>query len=1027
MTPKPVYIVLFVLFFNLHQDVLSQNINPRYNFKHLNVQTGLAQNIVYHFLHDSRGHMWLGTRNGLTLFDGTHTINFLNDDQNEKSIAGNFITRILEDRQDQVWIGTDVGLSRYNKNDNSFSNFNLSPSKDRMEAAFCVPLGFGEGNDLWLLETKSKTIKIFNTESLAISILTETPAVDGTLWYDSVAHTHHVWTYLSTGTIHYIFRNKTLLKKETFFSGENENLNEPILQVVHVLPKNDSVIWLSSTDGLYELNANNHKYVQYANGKSPLIKEIRFTAASPSGILWVATGNNGIYTFNPITGEFSDNFRNYRLDPFSICSNNIVSLYFDRVGNIWCGSYGEGISYTYVEKNYFQKSLSRYDLEKWNGNNNVRWIGYDKANNLWCIINNESGLWKLDNERHILEHREPIPENGKNFYGRFDKLLFNGKQHALCIGQQGLFQYDLASNRIQKLKYAFFSDDLFGSNWVQDIIRLRDQSFLFSTFSGLYRIESIHGKYVIQPFSELNKKSNIHFASLHQDELGTIYVKDGGDQLYILKRSKEQSPYRLIHTFHFLPQVSWFYNEPESNSILLATNFGLYRLSRNDNSLSKVNLETPPPFLSISCILKTDNKLWLFGEKGLFCFDEKTKRARTFTTEDGLPANEFNLSALYYFEGLCIAGTTNGMVSFFPEKLRDKIHSPIVTITNIFINDSVQGSYPNPGEQNTITLSHRQNTFSFEFAPIAFQNADECTFEYILHGYDPQWIRGGHSRSTRYSKIPPGQYIFQIRAIDPNGMVSPYEKNLKIEISKAFWQTNIFKIAVLFVILILSWLIIKWYLQRRIRMHRLEFEKQQAIEKERTRIATDMHDDLGAGLSRINFLSETIGIKKQQQLPIEEEISKIREYSHDMIDKMGEIVWALNEKNDSLSDLLSYTRAYAADYLIQNGITCKINIQEPIPDLFVSGEFRRNIFLSVKEALHNIVKHARAENVNIDITADDQLDILIRDDGIGFDKKNVRPFSNGIGNMEKRMNEIQGSFKITITPGTAILLTAPLP
>ncbi len=1026
MTPKPVYIVLFVLFFSLNLDLPAQNKNPRYNFKHLNVQTGLAQNIVYHFLHDSRGHMWIGTRNGLTLFDGTRTINFLNDDQNEKSIAGNFITRILEDQQNQVWIGTDVGLSRYNKNDNSFSNFNLSPSKEGKQAAFCVPLGFGEENDLWLLETESKTIKIFNTRSFAISILTETPAVDGTLLYDSVTHTHHVWTYLSTGTIHYVFKNKILVKKETFFSGENKTLKEPILQVVHVLPMNDSVTWVSSTDGLYELNANNHKYVQYAKGKSQTIKEIRYAAASPSGILWVATGNNGIYTFNPLTGKFSDNFRNYRLDPFSVCSNNIVSLYFDRVGNVWCGSYGEGISYTSVENNYFQKSLSRNELEKWNGNNNVSWIGYDNASNLWCIVNNESGLWKLDNERHILEHREPVLENGKNFYGRFDKLLFDGKQHALCIGQQGLFQYDLASNRIQKLKYAFFSEDLFGSNWVQDIIRLRDQSFLFSTFSGLYRIESIDGKYVIQPFSELNKKSDIHFASLHQDELGTIYVKDGGDQLYIVKRSNEQSPYRVIHNFQFLPQVSWFYNEPESNSILLATNFGLYRLSRKDNILNKVNLETPPPFLSISCILKTDNKLWLFGEKGLFCYDEKTKRARTFTTEDGLPANEFNLSALYYNQGLCIAGTTNGLVSFYPEKLQDKIHSPIVTITNIFINDSVQGSYHNPGEQNTITLSHRQNTFSFEFAPIAFQNADECTFEYILNGYDPQWIRGGHSRSTRYSKIPPGQYIFQIRAIDPNGLVSPYEKNLRIEISKAFWQTNLFRIAVLLVILLLSWLIIKWYLQRRIRQHRLEFEKQQAIEKERTRIATDMHDDLGAGLSRINFLSETIGIKKQQQLPIEEEISKIREYSHDMIDKMGEIVWALNEKNDSLSDLLSYTRAYAADYLLQNGITCKINIQEPIPDLFVSGEFRRNIFLSVKEALHNIVKHARAENVNIDITADRNLDILIKDDGIGYDKKNARPFSNGIGNMEKRMNDIQGSLKITIRDGTAILLKVPL-
>ena len=124
---------------------------------------------------------------------------------------------------------------------------------------------------------------------------------------------------------------------------------------------------------------------------------------------------------------------------------------------------------------------------------------------------------------------------------------------------------------------------------------------------------------------------------------------------------------------------------------------------------------------------------------------------------------------------------------------------------------------------------------------------------------------------------------------------------------------------------------------------------------------------LAAGLSRIKFLSETIGIKKQQQQPIEEDISKIREYSHEMIDKMGEIVWALNEKNDSLSDLLSYTRVYAMEYLAQNGIKCTVEVPEHFPSGFVTGEFRRNVYLTVKEALHNVVKHAQASSVIIKI------------------------------------------------------------
>ena len=203
-------------------------------------------------------------------------------------------------------------------------------------------------------------------------------------------------------------------------------------------------------------------------------------------------------------------------------------------------------------------------------------------------------------------------------------------------------------------------------------------------------------------------------------------------------------------------------------------------------------------------------------------------------------------------------------------------------------------------------------------------------------------------------------------------------------------------------------------------------QRKMAVEKERTRIATDMHDDLGAGLSRIKFLSETIDIKKQQQQPIEEDIIKIREYAHEMIDKMGEIVWALNEKNDSLTDLLSYTRSYAVEYFTQNGIQCQIMIPDDFPAILVSGEFRRNIYLVVKEALHNIVKHAQATKVSISIETGKKLIITIRDNGIGFDPENTRPYSNGLINIKKRMKDIGGTIQIESTEGTSICLTVPL-
>jgi signal transduction histidine kinase len=251
-------------------------------------------------------------------------------------------------------------------------------------------------------------------------------------------------------------------------------------------------------------------------------------------------------------------------------------------------------------------------------------------------------------------------------------------------------------------------------------------------------------------------------------------------------------------------------------------------------------------------------------------------------------------------------------------------------------------------------------------------------------------------------------------------------KTLSIQIKKAFWQTTFFRVIMIAILGLLIWLVIKWYLNIRIRKQQVEFEKLQAIEKERTRIATDMHDDLGAGLSRIKFLSETIEMKKHLEQPIETDISSIGNYANEMIGKMGEIVWALNEKNDSLSDLLSYTRAYAVEYLLNNDIHCQVNAPAVFPSIFVSGEFRRNIYLTIKEALHNIVKHAGATHVVVNIEIDGILRIRIHDNGVGFDEGNIRPFSNGLNNMKKRMRDISGRLEIFHEQGTVIFLTAPL-
>ncbi len=1019
------YTILVMFFAACFAPAAAQNFNPYYNFRQLSVENGLAQNIVYHFLQDSRGYMWLGTRNGITLYDGVRTINFLHDDQDKNTIAGNFITRILEDSSHQVWIGNNSGIDLFNRNDNSFTHFSIPIANGRTEDTYCVPLGFTNATDLWFIETHSKAIKIFNTKTKKFRFVISTGSVDGMLYSNPVTRKVHIWTYLSIGTTHYTFQNDSLIQQQHFFSNE-KNGTGPSVQIFHVFFQNDSTAWLSSAKGLIELNDVTGNYKIYDRlGNKPVI-EARYAALSPKGLLWMSTGGYGVYTFDLKTKKFIDNYRNYASDPFSICNNNIVSLYFDKVGNIWCGSYGNGVSYANVETKLFLKHLSKNEIDRWKKENNVFSIASDQQGNTWCILQDIRGFWVLDSSLTIKNFRVSQLENGKHFDGSLYQIFFDGKSSAWCTTDRGLFRYNTVSNTMKQVYYPRLSEELFGSYWTNQMIRLHDSSLLFSSMGGLYRIHKQNSQELIEPFSSLNEKAFKSFDIIFEDSEHNIYVKDLGDNLYILGTSGSSDNYIIKKSSVFPYDIKQFF-EDDAN-VYLASSQGLFILNRNKFTFERSAVNNSLPSNTVNNVLVEKNNVWLFGDKGLYHYNLAEKSGRLYTVEDGLPSNRFSeLCMVFTPAGKCIAGTNNGLLAFYPGKLADTLYPPRAQLISMYVNDSAKSFISNPQETSAIELSYHQNTFSFDFSCISFQHAEACTYEYKLDNYDENWINSKSTHYTRYSKISPGKYNFQLRITDAKGRVSPYIKTLAIEIKKAFWQTTLFKLLMAVLLLFFIRMLTKWYLATKIRKQQRAFEKQQAIEKERTRIATDMHDDLGAGLSSIRFLSEKVKRNTFSEVT-KNDIDKILFSSSELMDKMNEIVWAMNEKNDSLPDLLAYIRSYAKEYCEENDLRCTITLPENIPAVFVSGEVRRDIFLTIKESLHNIIKHAGASAIEIKFHINEGLSLTIHDNGKGFDINNHKKESggNGLKNMRKRMESIGGSFKIDSNNGVLIEIRAPL-
>jgi len=420
-----------------------------------------------------------------------------------------------------------------------------------------------------------------------------------------------------------------------------------------------------------------------------------------------------------------------------------------------------------------------------------------------------------------------------------------------------------------------------------------------------------------------------------------------------------------------------------------------------------------------------DNTVWACTPAGL----DRIRYDSSRFTIDNLTGNHDNYQGAYKLQStrdnVHWALVMEGYMKVGPFRAKQHNYQPHILFSEVLVDNS-----PSPDTTNRpLSLPYDRNTLTFHVGVTSFIDESQTRYSYLLEGSTlRQWSSPAGESAIHFVNLPPGKYTLNVKVRFLAGDYPDAFAAYPFVIHPPWWQTGWFRLLLVLTLAALAVLGIRVYIRRRLLHQRIELENKQVIEKERTRIATDMHDELGAGLSRIKFLSETIGIKKQQQLPIEEEITGIRRYSHEMIDKMGEIVWALNERNDSLSDLLSYTRSYAAEYLLQAGIRCQVETPADLPTCFVSGEFRRNVYLTIKEALHNIVKHAQAEQVKMAMTVqpDRTLLITIEDDGIGFDRESIRPFANGLNNMQRRIRELGGTLYIYTGPGTSIRLTVPL-
>ena len=303
------------------------------------------------------------------------------------------------------------------------------------------------------------------------------------------------------------------------------------------------------------------------------------------------------------------------------------------------------------------------------------------------------------------------------------------------------------------------------------------------------------------------------------------------------------------------------------------------------------------------------------------------------------------------------------------------------------------------------------------FTALSLRAAEKNRFKYQLEGLDDEWVDAGHQRVANYPNVGPGTYRFLVVACNNDGVWNESGAELALHVMPYFWQTWWFR----GVLVMLSILLLVAFYQARVARLR-------GLADLRIRIAQDLHDDVGSRLTRVAMVTELADRETPAGGPGKSHIQNITRTVRDITRAMDEIVWTINPRNDSLENLANYIFHYAQEYFQDTGVRCRLDLPHDLPDRLVTTEERHNLFMAVKEALNNILKHAGATEVRIALTiVEKRMMIVITDNGRGVSEGLSDPTGVGMLNMKQRLETIGGKFDLESSPSSGTTVTMRLP
>jgi ligand-binding sensor domain-containing protein/signal transduction histidine kinase len=1002
-------------------------------------EQGLPNSSVTAITQTPDGYLWVGTYDGLARFDGERFTKFY--PENTPGLRNARIRRLAVTKDGTLWISAhDGSITAYRQ-----GNFTLEwPGEGLADSA--ANLISDRGNQpLFVLRTGEFIRWNEGTGTNRWEMLRSPGASSGMVVAEDAAG--EIWC---SGRNQQLYR----MKQNRFEAvAANGGLKGNVIRTLTA--DGEGRIWAGTDREVAVWNGSQFETMTPTNGEPEL--NVTFLRVLKNGDIWMVANER----VREVRGrEWVEEVEETK-DLFTSSARERTGLHQDAKGGLWLYDYGRGLFNIRTDGSVRQLATEEnFPGEK------VDAFFEDREGNIWAGVD-RGGLVRVREKRfNVLAPRDgtavmaavSVTEDADGaiwvgtFGGGLQRWWHNEwKAFTLPGGTRRGFVFSVYPDEGGKLWTSAGDEDLHvGSagnftlftpavHAVKALLRASDRRLWIGTKSGLGVLAN--GQFR-QFYPEPDGVGRADVRALAEDVNGTIWAGAGDGVLYRLA-ADQVSSFRAADAWSGQPIWSLL---PDTNGVVWVGTFrgGLLRFA--DGNFTRFTMRDGLPD-DVICQLLDDGagRLWVGSKQGIFHVEKsKLHAAAAGATEpinctaygryDGLPSLEcsdsYQPAAWRTRDGRLLFTTLKGVVAVRPGEVAVNPLPPPVVIESAEVDGVEQAMEIVPPRNKSqperrLVVAPGWQQVRIHFTGLSLVSPDRVRFKYKLEGLDREWSEPSALRVAEYNFLPPREYLFHVLACNNDGVWNEEGALLKVVVLPRFYETWTFKLGAALLGLGLVVFTVRRVYVRRYRRKLEMIQRQRAIEQDRARIAKDIHDDLGAGLTHIALLTELARRDAVQEWP--QHMTQISDMARELTRNMDEIVWAVDPQNDTLDSLVSYVSKFAQDYLSVAKIRCRLDVPAELPPYVLPAEVRHNLFLALKEALHNVVKHAQATEVWLRLALRPRaFTIVIEDNGRGLHapvaegpagrKDRLTP-GHGLANMTKRLQSSGGTCVIHAAPG----------